>query len=210
MKAIQAGLNAAREANPNLMEYAGREVWRGHAQSVVADAVPKWAWTNEAAPAAGTHAPPREGTDRHPARDGDVLVCAAVQRLLRKPRRPRRQHRLFRSHQRGDVPPGGQARLHRPLLPVEAGAGARAQPAFRQAPPQAARLHLLPDVRRAALAAGQPARHQRLSDHVADARSGQGRVHEGSRPVPDNGVAYVHPLLDVSSPQMLARQMFGA
>jgi predicted CoA-substrate-specific enzyme activase len=28
MKAIQAGLDAARDANPNLLEYAGREVWK--------------------------------------------------------------------------------------------------------------------------------------------------------------------------------------
>jgi predicted CoA-substrate-specific enzyme activase len=31
MKAIQAGLDAAREANPNLLEYAGREIWKSHA-----------------------------------------------------------------------------------------------------------------------------------------------------------------------------------
>jgi predicted nucleotide-binding protein (sugar kinase/HSP70/actin superfamily) len=30
MKAIQAGLDAAREANPNMLEYAGREVWKFH------------------------------------------------------------------------------------------------------------------------------------------------------------------------------------
>jgi predicted CoA-substrate-specific enzyme activase len=32
MKAIQANLDAARESNPNLLEYAGREIWRFHAQ----------------------------------------------------------------------------------------------------------------------------------------------------------------------------------
>jgi predicted CoA-substrate-specific enzyme activase len=32
MKAIQAELDAARAANPNLLEYAGREVWKFHAQ----------------------------------------------------------------------------------------------------------------------------------------------------------------------------------
>ncbi len=31
MKAIQATLDAARESNPNLLEYAGREIWRFHA-----------------------------------------------------------------------------------------------------------------------------------------------------------------------------------
>ena len=31
MKAIQAELNAARKANPNLLDYAGREVWKVHA-----------------------------------------------------------------------------------------------------------------------------------------------------------------------------------
>jgi predicted CoA-substrate-specific enzyme activase len=32
MKAIQASLDAARESNPNLLEYAGREIWRYHAR----------------------------------------------------------------------------------------------------------------------------------------------------------------------------------
>jgi predicted CoA-substrate-specific enzyme activase len=45
MKAIQAGLDAAREANPNLVEYAGREVWRTHALEKVADPLPGWAIT---------------------------------------------------------------------------------------------------------------------------------------------------------------------
>ncbi len=42
MKAIQAELDATREANPNLLEYAGREVWkiRGPQPSAAA---PKWA-----------------------------------------------------------------------------------------------------------------------------------------------------------------------
>jgi predicted CoA-substrate-specific enzyme activase len=32
MKAIQANLDAARESNPNLLEYAGREIWKYHAR----------------------------------------------------------------------------------------------------------------------------------------------------------------------------------
>ncbi len=32
MKAIQSTLDAARESNPNLLEYAGREIWRFHAR----------------------------------------------------------------------------------------------------------------------------------------------------------------------------------
>ncbi len=45
MKRIQAGLNAAREANPNLVEYAGREVWKVHPHEKVADRIPPQAWT---------------------------------------------------------------------------------------------------------------------------------------------------------------------
>jgi predicted CoA-substrate-specific enzyme activase len=41
MKAIQAELNAARKANPNLLDYAGREVWKIHAQGEAAT-LPKW------------------------------------------------------------------------------------------------------------------------------------------------------------------------
>ncbi|HSW40587.1 MAG TPA: BadF/BadG/BcrA/BcrD ATPase family protein [Acidobacteriota bacterium] len=37
MKAIQAGLDAARKANPNLLEYAGREIWNGRTDKIVAD-----------------------------------------------------------------------------------------------------------------------------------------------------------------------------
>lgn len=45
MKAIQAGLVAAKEANPNLVEVAGRAVWREHARRKVADPIPSMAWT---------------------------------------------------------------------------------------------------------------------------------------------------------------------
>ena len=45
MKAIQAGLDAKRDENPNLVEYAGREVWRVRADRRVADRIPAWAWT---------------------------------------------------------------------------------------------------------------------------------------------------------------------
>lgn len=41
MKAIQAELNAARKANPNLLDYAGREVWKIHARREAA-ALPGW------------------------------------------------------------------------------------------------------------------------------------------------------------------------
>jgi predicted CoA-substrate-specific enzyme activase len=45
MKEIQAGLDAKREENPNLVEYAGREVWRVRTDRKVADHIPGWAWT---------------------------------------------------------------------------------------------------------------------------------------------------------------------
>ncbi len=45
MREIQAGLDAAREANPNLVEFAGREVWKGRALKKVADPAPRFAWT---------------------------------------------------------------------------------------------------------------------------------------------------------------------
>jgi predicted CoA-substrate-specific enzyme activase len=45
MRAIQAGMDAAMEAHPNLVEYGGRQVWRYHAQEKVADPIPSFAWT---------------------------------------------------------------------------------------------------------------------------------------------------------------------
>jgi predicted CoA-substrate-specific enzyme activase len=47
MKAIQAGLDARREENPNLVEYAGKEVWRVRTDRKVADRIPTWAWTRK-------------------------------------------------------------------------------------------------------------------------------------------------------------------
>jgi predicted CoA-substrate-specific enzyme activase len=37
MKAIQASLDAARESNPNLLEYAGREIWKFHPREKVCE-----------------------------------------------------------------------------------------------------------------------------------------------------------------------------
>jgi len=45
MKVIQARLDARREENPNLIEYAGREVWRVRTDRKAADPIPSWAWT---------------------------------------------------------------------------------------------------------------------------------------------------------------------
>jgi predicted CoA-substrate-specific enzyme activase len=45
MKAIQASLDATRHANPNLAELAGREVWKVRAKERIADPIPSWTWT---------------------------------------------------------------------------------------------------------------------------------------------------------------------
>ncbi|HYK87729.1 MAG TPA: BadF/BadG/BcrA/BcrD ATPase family protein, partial [Acidobacteriota bacterium] len=45
MKAIQAGLDSTREANPNLLEYSARQVWRARAGARVDDPIPRWAIT---------------------------------------------------------------------------------------------------------------------------------------------------------------------
>jgi predicted nucleotide-binding protein (sugar kinase/HSP70/actin superfamily) len=45
VKAIQAKLDAAREANPNLIDYAADEVWKARADRKLADPPLYWAWT---------------------------------------------------------------------------------------------------------------------------------------------------------------------
>lgn len=45
MKAIQASLDSTREANPDLLDYAGRQAWRIHARARVSDPIPRWAIT---------------------------------------------------------------------------------------------------------------------------------------------------------------------
>ncbi len=47
MKEIQSHLDAAREANPNLVEYAGREVWKVRSHEKVADPILTWCWTRK-------------------------------------------------------------------------------------------------------------------------------------------------------------------
>ena len=45
MRDIKANLDAAKAANPNLVEIAAREVWRSHNPECVADPIPARAWT---------------------------------------------------------------------------------------------------------------------------------------------------------------------
>ncbi len=41
MRAIQAGLDSTREANPNLLDYAERQVWKTHTRARVSDPIPR-------------------------------------------------------------------------------------------------------------------------------------------------------------------------
>jgi predicted CoA-substrate-specific enzyme activase len=48
MRGIKAGLDAIKNANPNLVDIAAREVWRSRNPQKVADAIPTRAWTSVA------------------------------------------------------------------------------------------------------------------------------------------------------------------
>ena len=48
MRGIKANLDAAKAANPNLVEIAAREVWRSRSPECVADPIPARAWTDAA------------------------------------------------------------------------------------------------------------------------------------------------------------------
>jgi predicted nucleotide-binding protein (sugar kinase/HSP70/actin superfamily) len=48
MRAVKAGVEAARTANPNLVEVAAREVWKPRRPRLVADPVPPRAWSRAA------------------------------------------------------------------------------------------------------------------------------------------------------------------
>ncbi len=45
IRGIKAGLDALKEANPNFVEIASREVWRSRNPKVIADPIPKRGWT---------------------------------------------------------------------------------------------------------------------------------------------------------------------
>ena len=48
MRSIKAGLDAVKNANPNLVDIAAREVWRSRNPQKVADPIPTRAWTSAA------------------------------------------------------------------------------------------------------------------------------------------------------------------
>ena len=66
-----------------------------------------------------------------------------------------------------------------PCFPGEDRHFARLQPDPGEAPQEAAERHLLPDVRRADLAAGEDRGGECLSDGDRDAGNGEGRLHQG-------------------------------
>ena len=107
----------------------------------------------QVAPAPRARRAPPDAAHRHSTRPEPVRVRAALQRVLREPRRRPRQHRLFGLHVRCALPGGRWPRRHRPVLSLEGRRRARLQPAVREAPANAARLRLPADVRRAPIAA---------------------------------------------------------
>ena len=135
----------------------------------VADPLPPAGWTR-----GGARAPGAASSAAAALRVGIPRVFnmyalrAALQRLSREPRRGADEHRLSRTSRAPRCTATGASRgRHRPVLPVEGRAGARPQPAVRQAPRDAARLHLLPDVRRAAVARSSARRASNACPTVA-------------------------------------------
>src|SRR5215469_14443599 len=48
MRGIKAGLDAVKNANPNFVDIASREVWRSRNPQKIADSIPSRAWTSAA------------------------------------------------------------------------------------------------------------------------------------------------------------------
>ena len=89
---------------------------------------------------------PQDFRDRHAARAEHVLYAPFFSGYFEALGVPS-ENIVYSDYTSGRaVPRGRQPRRDRPVLPVQDGHRARPQPALRQAPEEAARTHLLPDV----------------------------------------------------------------
>src|SRR5208283_800575 len=96
-----------------------------------------------------TDAKPKPGANRNSARAEYLFLRASLQRLLREPRSPTREHYLLRLHQLRSLSRRRQPRRHRPLLPREDRNFARLQSHPGETSQETAKRYFLPHVRRA-------------------------------------------------------------
>ena len=123
----------------------------------------------------------QEDSHRYSACSEHLHLRAAVQRLLRKPRRRAREHHLLRLHQFRSLPCRCQSWRDRSLLPGQDRHLARLQPDPGEASQKAVERRFLPDVRRPHLAAGEAHGCQCLPHGDCHARNRESRIHEGER-----------------------------
>ena len=106
---------------------------------------------------------------------------------------------------------GSKRGVDRSLLSVEAGAGTHPQPDLCQAPAEAARLHLSS---RCSMSCARRSINMRATNACPTTALTPEVVKAAftkeTDVFADNGILYLNPLLDLSRPQLLARQMFGA
>ena len=147
MRQIKGSLDKIKKANPNFVEMAAKAVFRVPDAPLVADPLPKFQITaaqKKRAELMKKRSEIRIGMPRVLNMYSQTPIFTGYFASLGH---PGREHRLLRFHQRGTVQGRRQARRHRPVLPLEAGHSARAQPAVQGARQEAARHHLLPDDR---------------------------------------------------------------
>ena len=205
MKAIQAGLDAAREANPNLVEYAGREVWKVHSSEKIPDSC-----NLEHAPAEN-HGEQGKSPDRHPARAGHVS-------FTRRSSTPTSRAWAFRpaissiriSPARRCSASDPSAAPSIPAIPSKLGLAHVHNLLFEKHKRKPLDCIFFPmfDVLRSPLVnirASNACPTTALTPEVVRAA-----FTKETDLFAQNGVAYVNPLLDLSKPQLLARQMFEA
>ena len=141
MKDIKADIDKIKEANPNYVDIAARDVFRHRQVEVVADAVPstKGLFISKAVKERAAADGEAQGVShRHSAPAQYLHLCAAVQCLLRQPRAQVGEHHLLRLHHAGALPRRRKPRRHRSLLSLKDRHRACLQPARNQAQQEAA------------------------------------------------------------------------
>ena len=184
MRDIKKGVDQNRELYPNLVALAAREVFarRGPGRRRPADRA------RSPRASAGATRRPRSATRCASASRGcsTSTRCPFFTGYL-EASASRRRTSCSRTSRAWRCTGRGHARRDRSVLPVQGRHGARPQPAV-QAPHQAAaRLHLLPDDRRAALALSRTQGEHACPTVSVTPRGREGGLHQGRRPVRRDG-----------------------
>ncbi len=181
MREIKAGLDAIKEANPNLIDVAAREVWQTPSPACVADPFPRASWRKSAQERIALI------QNRPKLRIGiprvlNMYAYAPLFSAYLQSLGVASENIVYSDFTTNEMYRAGSSRGSiDPCFPSKITIAHFQQFDLRQARSPAAAMHLSPHVRCVVLTAGENSRLERLSDRRRDARDRGGGLHQGDR-----------------------------